>query len=93
MCHKVCECTSVLRQGRRDAELGGDRLRHFGQLCDRIVGGVSSIPKDFPKLFGLAASGQLRLEEMAGPDYPLDEVNEAFEALASGRAVRPRVRF
>ncbi|MEN8161552.1 MAG: zinc-binding dehydrogenase [Myxococcota bacterium] len=49
--------------------------------------------RDFPKLFGLAARGELRLEEMAGPDYPLEQVNEAFEALATGRAVRPRVVF
>jgi len=49
--------------------------------------------RDFPKLFELAARGELRLEEMAGPDYPLEKVNDAFEALASGRAVRPRVVF
>jgi len=47
--------------------------------------------RDFPRLFGLCARGDLQVEPMAGPDYPLEEVNDAFEALASGRAVRPRV--
>jgi len=55
------------------------------------IHGSADPGRDFPKLFALAARGALRLEEMAGPDYPLEKVNDAFEALASGRAVRPRV--
>ena len=57
------------------------------------IHGSADPARDFPKLFGLAQRGELRLEEMAGPDYPLEKVNDAFEALASGRAVRPRVVF
>ncbi len=57
------------------------------------IHGSADPARDFPKLFDLALRGELRLEEMAGPDFPLDEVNDAFEALASGRAVRPRVVF
>ncbi|MCC6766589.1 MAG: alcohol dehydrogenase catalytic domain-containing protein [Deltaproteobacteria bacterium] len=49
--------------------------------------------RDFPKLFALAARGELRLEEMAGPDVPLARVNDAFAALAGGRAIRPRIVF
>lgn len=57
------------------------------------IHGSADPARDFPKLFGLVARGELRLEEMAGPDYPLEEVNDAFEALASGQAVRPRIVF
>ena len=57
------------------------------------IHGSADPGRDFPKLFELAARGELRLEEMAGPDYPLEKVNDAFEAFASGRAVRPRVVF
>jgi S-(hydroxymethyl)glutathione dehydrogenase/alcohol dehydrogenase len=57
------------------------------------IHGSADPGRDFPKLFGLAQRGDLRLEEMCGPDYPLDQVNDAFEALASGSAVRPRVVF
>ena len=57
------------------------------------IHGSADPARDFPKLFELARRGDLRLEEMAGPDYRLDEVNEALEALASGRGVRPRVLF
>ena len=57
------------------------------------IHGSADPARDFPKLFALAARGVLRLEEMAGPDYALEHANDAFEALASGRAVRPRVVF
>lgn len=57
------------------------------------IHGSADPARDFPKLFRLAARGELRLEEMAGPDYPLEKVNGAFEALASGLAVRPRIVF
>lgn len=57
------------------------------------IHGSADPARDFPKLFALALRGKLRLEEMAGPDYPLEKVNDAFEALASGRGVRPRVVF
>jgi Zn-dependent alcohol dehydrogenase len=48
--------------------------------------------RDFQRIFELMIRETLRIEPMAGPDYPLEEVNEAFEALASGRAVGPRGR-
>jgi S-(hydroxymethyl)glutathione dehydrogenase/alcohol dehydrogenase len=49
--------------------------------------------RDFSKLFTLCAQGELEIEAMAGPDHALEDVNDAFEALASGRAIRPRVVF
>jgi S-(hydroxymethyl)glutathione dehydrogenase/alcohol dehydrogenase len=57
------------------------------------IHGSADPARDFPKIFDLAARGQLRLEEMAGPDYPLESVNDAFEALSTGKAIRPRVVF
>jgi Zn-dependent alcohol dehydrogenase len=61
-------------------------------LCGSIHGSADP-GRDFPKLFDLAARGELQLEEMCGPDFPLEKVNDALEALASGAAVRPRVVF
>jgi Zn-dependent alcohol dehydrogenase len=61
-------------------------------LCGSIYGSADPA-RDFPRLFALCARGELEIEGMAGPDQPLDKVNDAFEALASGRAVRPRVIF
>ncbi len=57
------------------------------------IHGSADPARDFPKLFEFVRRGELRLEEMAGPDFPLEKVNDAFEALASGRAIRPRIVF
>ena len=73
------------------------RVPMISLLLDKSLHGCihgSADPgRDFPKLFGLALRGELQLEKMAGPDYPLEKANDAFEALANGRAVRPRVVF
>ena len=61
-------------------------------LCGSIYGSVDP-PRDFQRIFALLVREKIRIEPMAGPDYPLEKVNDAFEALASGRAVRPRVLF
>lgn len=65
----------------------------LGRSLHGSIHGSADPARDFPTLFALAGRGALRLDEMAGPDYPLARVNEAFDALASGRAVRPRVVF
>ncbi|MEB2286104.1 MAG: zinc-binding dehydrogenase [Myxococcales bacterium] len=55
------------------------------------IHGSADPARDFPKLFACVRRGALDLEAMAGPDYPLERVNDAFAALAAGTAVRPRV--
>jgi Zn-dependent alcohol dehydrogenase len=61
-------------------------------LRGSIYGSVDP-PRDFQRIFALLARDEIRIAPMAGPDFPLEKVNDAFEALASGRAVRPLVRF
>lgn len=65
----------------------------LGRSLHGSIHGSADPARDFPTLFELSRRGALRLEEMAGPDFALDDVNDAFEALASGSAVRPRVVF
>lgn len=73
------------------------RISMLSLLLDKSlrgsIHGSADPARDFPKLFRLVERGELRLDEMMGPDFTLESVNEAFEALASGRAVRPRVLF
>ncbi len=65
----------------------------LGRSLHGSVHGSADPARDFPRLFDLAIRGELRLEPMAGPDHPLEGVNEAFDSLANGHAVRPRVIF
>ena len=63
----------------------------FDKTLRGSIHGSADPARDFPKIFELAARGQLDLEAMVGPDYPLEEVNDAFEASASGSEIRPRI--
>ena len=43
---------------------------------------------DFPRLFSLYKAGKLKLDELVTRVYPLEEVNEAFEAMGKGEVAR-----
>lgn len=43
---------------------------------------------DFPRLFSLYKAGKLKLDELVTRVYPLEEVNEAFDALGKGEVAR-----
>ena len=65
----------------------------FDKTLRGSIHGSADPIRDFPKIFQLAARGELRLESMTGPDYSLEDVNDAFEASANGSAIRPRIVF
>ncbi len=50
--------------------------------------GTSRPRVDFPRLIALYQSGRLKLDELVTRVYPLERVNEAFEALARGEVAR-----
>ena len=43
---------------------------------------------DFPRLINLYKAGKLKLDELVSRTYPLEQVNEAFAALANGEVAR-----
>jgi S-(hydroxymethyl)glutathione dehydrogenase/alcohol dehydrogenase len=65
----------------------------FDKTLRGSIHGSADPARDFPKIFELAACGELQLEAMSGPDYRLEEINEAFEASANGSGIRPRILF
>ncbi|MGC8584055.1 MAG: zinc-binding dehydrogenase [Thermoproteus sp.] len=57
-----------------------------------VVGSYGARPRvDLPKVVALAEKGVLRPELLARDFYKLDQINEAVEALRSGRSIRPIV--
>lgn len=62
----------------------------------RLTGSIygSADPRqDFPMLADLYQQGRLRLDELTGGRYSLDQVNEAMAELADGRSPRPIITF
>ncbi|MDN3495718.1 Zn-dependent alcohol dehydrogenase [Planococcus sp. APC 4015] len=68
-------------------------INELVQRQKRIVGSLygSSIPQlDLPRIFDLYRSGALPLGELIGESYPLDRINDSFDALqgdAVGRSI------
>jgi succinate semialdehyde reductase (NADPH) len=58
----------------------------------QILGNYGARPRlDLPVVIKMVERGLLQPERLAGPVYKLEEINEAVEALRSGRAIRPIV--
>jgi len=48
---------------------------------------------DMPKLVDLYLAGKLKLDELISRRYPLEEINEAFEAMRAGEVARSIIQF
>jgi S-(hydroxymethyl)glutathione dehydrogenase/alcohol dehydrogenase len=62
----------------------------------RLLGswyGGADVHRDIPRLYRLYRAGRLKLDELVSRTYSLDEVNRAFEDLASGANARGVVLF
>ena len=62
----------------------------------RLLGcymGSAAPQRDIPRLVALARSGKLPVDRLHTRDIRLDELNEACEQLAAGKAVRQLLRF
>jgi NDMA-dependent alcohol dehydrogenase len=62
----------------------------------RLVGscyGSASVFADFPRMVNLYLAGKLKIDELITRRYAMDEVNEAFRALAAGELARGIIVF
>jgi Zn-dependent alcohol dehydrogenase len=93
---RALECLAV---GGTAVAIGlGDRRAAFSvrlnQLVQREVGirgslyGSSNTTVDIPRILDLHRSGRLPLDRLLGRSYPLDAINEAYDALAAGAVGR-----
>lgn len=63
----------------------------FAGLGQSLLGsymGSSAPQRDIPRYLALWRAGRLPVERLQSASMPLDQINEAFEALAAGGAVR-----
>lgn len=62
--------------GHKQVELDTDRLA----LDELEVYGVRSSPNAYPELIDLIGAGKIRVDRLVSRVYPLEEINQAFEA-------------
>ncbi|CQD20708.1 alcohol dehydrogenase [Mycolicibacterium conceptionense] len=55
--------------------------------------GSSNAPHDIPRLVELYSAGLLKLDELVTREYSLDQINEGYQDMRSGKNIRGLVRF
>jgi Zn-dependent alcohol dehydrogenase len=53
-----------------------------------IIGSLGCRPVDYPALISLVHRGKLKVKPMITGRYPLERINEAFDALRTGEGIR-----
>jgi S-(hydroxymethyl)glutathione dehydrogenase/alcohol dehydrogenase len=65
-------------------------------MNQRVLGskmGTARIQADIPYLVALYQQGRLKLDELISGRYPLDQINEAFDEVRQGTALRNVITF
>ncbi|NTU81488.1 MAG: alcohol dehydrogenase catalytic domain-containing protein [Chloroflexales bacterium] len=64
---------------------------HSGKVMYRemdVVGSLGCRPVDYPRVIELARRGQIKVAELVTHRFPLGEINQAFDTLRAGEAIR-----
>jgi 6-hydroxycyclohex-1-ene-1-carbonyl-CoA dehydrogenase len=83
-----------LRTGGRLVIVGYTSERmplNVGRLMFReieVIGSLGCRPVDYPKVIELVRSGVIKAKELVTARFPLEEINEAFDALRRGEGIR-----
>ena len=85
--------TSLSRIDQTEISLSAfDLAMNQKQLRGNVFGGCNP-RSDIPKLLRLSEQGQLKLKELITERYPLDQINEGYEAMHAGKNVRAVIEF
>lgn len=52
------------------------------------VYGSAQVRRDFPRLIGLVEQGKLDLDHMVSKTFPLEKINDSFDAMKAGEVIR-----
>lgn len=87
--------TVVVGAGRHDDKVEFSALELFFQARSLVgcVYGSADVARDFPRILGLYASGELDLDRLITSRIPLDGVNDALAAMEAGEGARTVVVF
>jgi S-(hydroxymethyl)glutathione dehydrogenase/alcohol dehydrogenase len=75
------------------AEIDPMTITSFEQRILGCIYGSCNPPVDFPRILGLHRRGRLDLDSIVTRRIPLEQVNEAFTAMAAGEGVRTVVVY
>jgi S-(hydroxymethyl)glutathione dehydrogenase / alcohol dehydrogenase len=84
----TCVVTGVAPMMQTEASINLLDLAMMNKQIKGTIFGSGNPRFDIPHLLGLYRMGQLRLDEMVTRTYALDEINEGYDDMKSGRIIR-----
>jgi S-(hydroxymethyl)glutathione dehydrogenase/alcohol dehydrogenase len=85
------------RRDGQDASMAHSTVNTLGLFVGKTLTGApygSSRPRvDMPMLVDLYMSGKLKLDELVSRSYPLEQINDAFDAMKKGEVARSIIEF
>jgi Zn-dependent alcohol dehydrogenase len=88
----TCTVTGITRADAR-ASINTNQLLYAEKTLQGSLYGSTRPRIDLLNLIDLQQAGQLRLDELLTRTYPLDQINEAYEALQQGEVARSLIVF
>jgi Zn-dependent alcohol dehydrogenase len=76
-----------------DTNLPGSIIARQEKVIKGSYYGTVDPNRDFPLLLDLYAAGKLKLDELVTREYPLEQINEAYQAMLGGGVARGVVVF
>ena len=80
--------TGLASPAKQTVHISGSLLTLFEKRIQGALFGSSAPFDDIPRLLGLYKSGKLKLDELITTRYSLDQVNQGYEDMMSGRNIR-----
>jgi 6-hydroxycyclohex-1-ene-1-carbonyl-CoA dehydrogenase len=53
-----------------------------------VIGSLGCPPADYPRVLSLVQQGKIKVKELVTAQFPLDEINDAFDTLRKGKGIR-----
>lgn len=90
----IATAFSCVRNGGRLVIVGYTREKvalNAGRIMYRemdVVGSLGCRPVDYPRLINMVAVGRVKVKELVSHQFPLDDINKAFDQLRAGVGLR-----
>lgn len=84
----TCVVTSVAPMTQDQAAVNLFQLAMWNKEIKGTIFGSLNPRVDIPKLLGLYRDGQLMLDELITKRYPLDQINDGYQAMRDGENIR-----
>jgi S-(hydroxymethyl)glutathione dehydrogenase/alcohol dehydrogenase len=84
----TCVVTAIAPMTQNEASVNLFQLAMYNKEIKGTIFGSLNPRADIPRLLSMYREGSLKLDELITRRYPLDRINDGYEAMRSGENIR-----